>query len=134
MTALGDEELLAEMRAALEEMQSTSDRVRKQVRDAATTVRDKEQRLSVTVGGHGELSQITFHGDAYRDLAPAELAELIVKTAKTARDGAQRKAMAGTSVLAGDLNQLRGAAKSATSVDELIEGIVSMVSVSGRPS
>ncbi|MGC4807648.1 YbaB/EbfC family nucleoid-associated protein [Micromonospora sp. DT233] len=131
MEAIGDEELLAEMRSALEQVQATSDRLRQQVREAKTTVRDKDRRLSATVGGEGELTQLTFHGDAYRQLAPAELAELIVKTVAKAREAAQRKLLAGTAMLTDDLPQLHDTARRATSVDELIEGIVSAVGAAG---
>jgi DNA-binding protein YbaB len=131
MDAIGDEELLAEMRSALEQVQATSDRLRQQVREAKTTVRDKDRRLSATVGGEGELAQLTFHGDAYRQLPPAELADLIVKTVAKAREAAQRKLLAGASVLTDDLPQLHDAARRATSVDELIEGIVSAVGAAG---
>lgn len=127
MATLGDEELLAEMRSALDGVQAAAERVRRRVREQRTSVEDKDKLLTVTVGGHGELAQIAFNGDAYRRLAPAELAELIVATARTAREGAQRKAMAGTAELTGDLAGLGGPARNATSMDELIEGIVRMV-------
>lgn len=128
MTMLGDEEMLAEMRSALESVQAAAERMRERVRQAKTTVEDKEKLLSVTVGGHGELTQITFHGDAYRRLAPAELADLIVTTVRTAREGAQRKAMAGAAELTGELPQLNAAARAAGTMDELVEGLVGLVS------
>ncbi|MEU5941631.1 YbaB/EbfC family nucleoid-associated protein [Micromonospora sp. NPDC047548] len=126
--SLGDEELLAEMRSALKDVEATADRVRQRVREAKTTVEDKKKLLSVTVGGHGELTRITFNGDAYQQLAPAELADLIVTTARTAREGAQRKAMAGTAELTGDLSRLGDTARTAATMEELIEGIVGAVS------
>ncbi|WP_320065631.1 YbaB/EbfC family nucleoid-associated protein [Micromonospora sp. RTGN7] len=131
MGALGDEELLAEMRSALEQVQAESDRVARQVRETKTTVQDKERRLSVTVGGQGELLQLTFHGDGYRRLAPAELANLIVTSVEKARDDALRKLMAGTAALADDLPRLHDTARQATSIDELIEGIAGVVGAAG---
>jgi DNA-binding protein YbaB len=125
--SLGDEELLAEMRSALDLVQAASDRMRRQVQRARTTKEDRGRLLSVTVGGHGELIGLTFHGDAYRQLAPAELADLIVTTATSARDGARRAAMAGTAQLTGDLTRLSDTARTAGSVDELVEGIVGVV-------
>jgi len=127
MTASGDEELLAQLRSALDQVRSASDQARRRARQARTTAQDKERLLSVTVGGHGELAELTFHGDAYRDLAPAELADLIVKTTTSARQEAQRKAMAGVSVLGADLGRLDAAARGAGSVDELVESITSAV-------
>ncbi|MCX4472963.1 YbaB/EbfC family nucleoid-associated protein [Micromonospora sp. NBC_01655] len=128
MSMLGDEELLAEMRAALKDVEEATDRVRRRVARAQTTVEDKKKLLSVTVGGHGELTRITFNGDAYRRLAPAELADLIVTTTRTAREKAQRKTMAGTAELTRHLSGLDDAAQSAASIEELVEGIASMVS------
>jgi hypothetical protein len=124
----GDEELLAEMTVALNRVRQQSDRIRDQVRHARTTVEDRERRLSATVDGHGDLRQLVFHGDAYRDLAPAELADLIVQTVAKARDGARRKVMAGVRALNGDLAGLGDMARGAATVDELIEGIVGQVS------
>jgi hypothetical protein len=90
-------------------------------------VEDKGHVLSVTVGGHGELSELAFHGDEYRRLAPAELAHLIVATVARAREGALRKAMAGAAELTGELTRMSDRARDATSIDELVEGIVGMV-------
>ncbi|WP_432990141.1 YbaB/EbfC family nucleoid-associated protein [Dactylosporangium sp. CA-233914] len=131
MTSLGDEELLAQMRSALDRVQSAAGRVRERVRQSRTTMQDKEHLLSVTVGGHGELAELAFHGDAYRELAPAELADLIVKTTTAARQEAQRKAMAGAAVLSADLGTLGTAARGAGSVEELVESIVGAVTAAG---
>ncbi|GAA2217882.1 YbaB/EbfC family nucleoid-associated protein [Micromonospora olivasterospora] len=128
MSMLGDEELLVEMRAALDEVEAAADRVRRRVARSKTTVEDKKKLLSVTVGGQGELTRITFNGDAYRQLAPAELADLIVTTARTAREGAQRKTMAGTAELLADHAGLGDIARSATSMEELFEGVTGLAS------
>jgi DNA-binding protein YbaB len=127
----GDEELLAEMRSSLSAVQAASDQARQRAREMRTTVQDKEKILSATVGGYGELRQITFHGDAYRDLAPAELADLIVKTARRAHDDAQRLVQQNSAAVAGDLFGLGDTAQRATSIDELIEGIVGLVTSAG---
>jgi DNA-binding protein YbaB len=128
MSSIGDEELLAEMTAALNRVREQSDRLRDQVRRARTTVQDRERLLSATVDGHGELRQLVFYGDAYRDLAPAELADLIVQTVMRAKVDARRKAMAGVEALSADLPGLGDTARRATTMDELIEGIVGLVS------
>lgn len=132
MTSLGDEELLAQMRSALEQVRGASDRARQRARQSRTTAQDKERLLTVTVGGQGELVELTFNGDAYQDLAPAELADLIVKTTASARQEAQRKAMAAVTALGPDLGQLDAAARGARSVDELVESIVGAVTGAKR--
>jgi DNA-binding protein YbaB len=126
-----DEELLAEMRSSLSAIQEASDRARQRARERRTTLQDKEKLLSATVGGYGELRQITFHGDAYRDLAPAELADLIVKTVRRAHDDAQRLVQQDSVTVAGDLFGLTGTAHRASSIDELIEGIAGLASGAG---
>lgn len=131
MTALGDEELLAEMRAGLDRVHRVAERVRRQVRRARTTVEDREHLLSVTVDGHGDLCELVFRGEEYRDLPPAELADLIVRTTTGARLTARRKAMAGTGDLAADLGDIGTAARRAGSVEELVESIVGAVTAAG---
>jgi DNA-binding protein YbaB len=125
--AAGDEELLAEMRSTLEVVRAASEQARRRASEARTTVEDKERLLSATVGGHGELRELTFHGTAYRELAPAELANLIVTTVRQARDRAQQTALAGSAKLTGDLSRLSDTAHRAKSFDELIDGIVGLV-------
>ncbi|GAA2224081.1 hypothetical protein ACFY2R_28035 [Micromonospora olivasterospora] len=96
-TLLGEEELLAEMRSALAEVEAAADRVGRRVARGKAAVEDQKKLRSVTLAGHG-VTRITFNEDAYRELAPAELAELadlIATTARTAREEAQRKTMAG---------------------------------------
>ncbi|SCL24543.1 hypothetical protein [Micromonospora inyonensis] len=107
-TLLSEEELLAEMRSALADVEATADQVGRRGARGKTAVEDKKKLLSVTVGGHG-VTRITFNGDAYRELALAELAELadlIVTTARTVREEAQRKTVAGAAELMGDLSGL----------------------------
>ena len=93
---------------------------------------DRDRLLSVTVDGHGDLCELTFHGEDYVDLPPAELADLIVKTVTAARLEARRKAMAGTADLAADLTGIGTAAHRAGSVEELVESIVGAVTGAGN--
>src|SRR5262245_55906745 len=126
--ATGDEELLAELRSNLDNIQGAAQLARERARDARTTLQDKAKMLSVTVGGYGDLHQITIHGDAYRDLPPAELADLIVKTAQRARTEAQQAAMAFAPQLTGDLVKLGDRARQAKSIEDLVESVVGLVS------
>jgi DNA-binding protein YbaB len=106
--------------------------MRQRIRDSSTTVQDRERQLSVTVGGHGELTGLVFHGEVYHDLAPAELADLIVKTVASAAAKARRKAVAGAGDLMSGLGQLDAAARSAGSMEELVESVVRQVTASDR--
>jgi DNA-binding protein YbaB len=56
---------------------------------AQTTVTAKNRALTVTVDGRGDLIEIKFPTNAYRSMAPAELASLLVDTARAAREQAR---------------------------------------------
>ncbi|MDT0304708.1 YbaB/EbfC family nucleoid-associated protein [Streptomonospora wellingtoniae] len=45
----------------------------------------KNRLVAATVNGMGELIDLKFHTQAYRDMAPAELSEVILDTVKRAR-------------------------------------------------
>ena len=116
---------------ALARTQETADRVRRQTAEVKFTARDKDRLLSATVGGRGELREVTFHGDEYRELAPAELGALLVKTIEQARAGARQRAMASIGDLVADLPRLRATAQGASSFEDLLEGLVGLVTRPG---
>jgi DNA-binding protein YbaB len=60
----------------------------------STTIAPKNRSISVTVDGHGELTEVRFPSNAYRSMAPAELGRLIVETVAEARTEAKSKTMA----------------------------------------
>ncbi|WP_410586386.1 YbaB/EbfC family DNA-binding protein [Amycolatopsis sp. lyj-23] len=49
-------------------------------REGRTTVRAKDQSLSMTFDGRGELVELVFNESKYRKLAPAQLASVVVET------------------------------------------------------
>jgi hypothetical protein len=49
-------------------------------RDGRTVVRAKDQSLSMTFDGRGELVELVFNESKYRLLAPAQLASVVVET------------------------------------------------------
>ncbi|NMO55375.1 YbaB/EbfC family DNA-binding protein [Actinoplanes sp. TBRC 11911] len=59
---------------------------------AHTTVTSKNRELNVTVDGRGDLTEIKFPTNAYRSMAPAELANLLVDTVRSAREKARAEA------------------------------------------
>ena len=123
----GDDELLDQLRSRLADIESASRRARQHAREARNTAQDKEKLMTATVGGRGELQQIVFHGIAYRDLPPAELADVIVRTVARAREKAQESAMAIASELTGDMYSMGDKAKNAKSIDELVESVIGFV-------
>ena len=74
-----------------------------------------------------ELAQRGAAIDAFQIVLRPEQA-LPAGLALAAREGAQRKAMAGAAELTGELPQLNAAARAAGTMDELVEGLVGLVS------
>lgn len=64
---------------------------RQKMAEVSATVVAPRQVVSVTVGGRGELTGLKFPVDAYKNMAPAELASVILKTVQDAREKALSK-------------------------------------------
>jgi hypothetical protein len=58
--------------------------------DTTASVRAKSRQVSATVDARGRLTELKFHGQSYRTMAPAELAKLVVETVNRAHEDAQR--------------------------------------------
>ncbi|GAA3366784.1 YbaB/EbfC family nucleoid-associated protein [Saccharopolyspora gregorii] len=56
-----------------------------------TTVQAKDRSLEMTFDGGGELSELKFNGTKYRNMAPAQLAHVIVETLQQGRAQAMAK-------------------------------------------
>jgi hypothetical protein len=69
-----------EAMAALEREREKLGKLSELWRDARTTVRAKDQSLSMTFDGRGELVELVFNEGKYRSLAPAQLASVVVET------------------------------------------------------
>ncbi|TYK43071.1 YbaB/EbfC family nucleoid-associated protein [Actinomadura decatromicini] len=65
--------------------------LREEIKKARTTVSADRRVLTVTVGPLGELVSLKFNDENYRDLAPTDLADLIVRTVEKAREKAMGK-------------------------------------------
>ncbi|GAA1981824.1 YbaB/EbfC family nucleoid-associated protein [Amycolatopsis minnesotensis] len=77
--------------------------------EASTTVRAKDQSLEMKFDGRGELTDLTFNTSKYRELAPAQLASVIIETLRKGRVESQQKVseLMGTSSVPGlDLDGL----------------------------
>lgn len=59
--------------------------------EASTTVRAKDQSLEMKFDGRGELTELTFNTSKYREMAPAQLASVIVETLRKGREESQQK-------------------------------------------
>ncbi|QKV74010.1 YbaB/EbfC family DNA-binding protein [Amycolatopsis sp. Hca4] len=69
-----------EAMAALQREREKLDKLSALWRDGRTTVRAKDQSLSMTFDGRGELVEMAFNEGKYRSLAPAQLASVVVET------------------------------------------------------
>jgi len=78
--------------ARLSEIRAQAEEANQALAGASHTQVSKRKLFSVTVGLSGELQSLTFNGEAYRSLAPVELATLIVETVAAARQGAHEQA------------------------------------------
>ena len=58
---------------------------------ASASVRAKSRQVSATVDARGRLTELRFHGQAYRTMAPPELARLVLETVNRAHEKAQRE-------------------------------------------
>jgi DNA-binding protein YbaB len=79
--------------AELDQARQLAEDIRQRTSNATFTASPKNKMLTATVNGQGDLRTIVFRGEAYRSLAPAELAKLIVDTVAEARKQSLAQAM-----------------------------------------
>ncbi len=113
------------------EAQDELDRVRQladdiRARGEATTYKamPKNKMFTVTVGGRGEVRDITFRSDAYRSLAPAELGKLLVSTIEEAREKAISTAMASIGEISPTSAMPLDLLKPAATMDDLMDSLL----------
>jgi hypothetical protein len=103
MALFGDEQLEAALAALTRTDEAASRLLRRDKKVVSQQASDKNKLVTVTVTSKGELREMTFRGDAYRDLAPAELADLLVRTIEQARRAARDEAFEGVQELMRDV-------------------------------
>jgi hypothetical protein len=113
----GDDLLAAEQRK-LHAMDS-------KIAEETTTVQAKDRSFSMTFDGRGELTSMTFQGEKYRKMAPAQLANLIVETLRAGRAECMEKLsdFAGEPILPGV--DFRDLASGKVSPSELFDSLLS---------
>ncbi|GHF44847.1 DNA-binding protein YbaB [Amycolatopsis bartoniae] len=85
------DQAIEEAMADLEREKRKLQEVGKVWEEASTTVRAKDNSFAMTFDGRGELSDLTFNGNKYRTLPPAQLAHLIMETLRQGRTQAMEK-------------------------------------------
>jgi DNA-binding protein YbaB len=125
---------LGDALATLADLRESTNRLQERLAETVLSTTSRNRMVIVTTDGSGRLQKITFAGDAYRSLPPAELGSLLVDTITTALDAARDELetsmtdvlgvhSAGASVGAAgepfsDLDGLLGIAGSAVSDDD----------------
>ncbi|WP_018637225.1 YbaB/EbfC family nucleoid-associated protein [Parafrankia elaeagni] len=89
-----DDDMMETALTSLARTGEVAQRMMREGDDVTSRASDKNKMVTVTVGGHGTLKNISFRGDGYRDLPPAELADILVKTIERARQKARDRAVA----------------------------------------
>ncbi|QRP46399.1 YbaB/EbfC family nucleoid-associated protein [Amycolatopsis sp. FDAARGOS 1241] len=79
------QKMLEEALGAYQRQRQRYDDTRKQVEALTTTVTSARREVTATVSRTGELTDLSFPTPAYKRMAPAELASVIVKTVEEAR-------------------------------------------------
>ncbi len=110
--------------ARLSEIRTAADEANQQLAETSHTQVSKRKLLSVTVGLSGELQSLTFNGESYRGLAPAELATIIVETVTEARQGAQEKAAKLLDEVFPEASADFGAMNGASGLDDFMTGLL----------
>ena len=122
MSPLDDE--MNQAVAELKRIRAAADDAEKVMADTSHTLMSKRRLFSVTVDAGGNLTALTFNGEAYRSLAPAELAQLIVDTTKTAREQCMAEAAKAVHEIwpeaGADFDIMNGA----TNLDDLMNGFM----------
>ena len=101
------EKMMADYHRQLEQL---AEHQRKMQEITATTTSPRKQ-VSVTLGAQGQLLDLKFPTDAYRDMAPMELANLIAETFNAARVQVmqqQRELMMANAPMGMDLSKMFG--------------------------
>ena len=84
----------------------------RRIRELTGTATSQRRSVSVTVGAQGQLLELKFPTDAYRDMAPMELANVITETFAAARAQVtkqQQELMTANAPMGLDLSKMFGA-------------------------
>ncbi|WP_406634973.1 YbaB/EbfC family nucleoid-associated protein [Amycolatopsis sp. WGS_07] len=80
------EKMLEDAMSAYQRQRDHFAETRREVETATSTVTSARREVTATVGRTGELTELSFPTSAYKRMAPAELASVIVQTVSAARE------------------------------------------------
>ncbi|WP_020660766.1 YbaB/EbfC family nucleoid-associated protein [Amycolatopsis benzoatilytica] len=79
------EKMLEDALGAYQRQRDHYDETRREIENATSTATSARREVTATVGRTGELTELSFPTSAYKRMAPAELASVIVQTISAAR-------------------------------------------------
>jgi DNA-binding protein YbaB len=85
------ESAIGDAMAELEKQRDSLAHLTEELGQISATARSKRRQVSVTVDARGEITELIFHGQGYKNLPPADLARLIVETIQDAKQAAQEQ-------------------------------------------
>jgi hypothetical protein len=86
------EAMLDEAMATVRQRHAALTRLRADLTEVSSTATAPRRVVSLTLGARGEITALRFPTNAYKSMAPAELADVIMKTAGEARALAMARA------------------------------------------
>jgi DNA-binding protein YbaB len=94
------EAAMKEIMAEYEQARKDLTKMQDAVEGAAGSARSKNRMISATVDGRGEVTEVKFHGQNWRSMAPGELGKLVVSTITAAREAAHKQMWSSISSMA----------------------------------
>jgi DNA-binding protein YbaB len=83
------EDAVGDMLANLDRKREELARFYQSMDEMTSTVRSRRRQVSVTVDARGEILDLKFHGQTYKNLEPGDLSKLILDTIREARGEAK---------------------------------------------
>ncbi|WP_051830165.1 MULTISPECIES: YbaB/EbfC family nucleoid-associated protein [Streptomyces] len=78
-------EQIAQAMAEMQTELARAEELQKEMFELTSSVTSKDRMVTVKVGSQGQVVSMTFQTDAYREMAPAELAKVLTDTLNEAR-------------------------------------------------
>ncbi|MET9535479.1 YbaB/EbfC family nucleoid-associated protein [Streptomyces sp. NPDC006649] len=116
----GFQEQLDEMMGKLAEHRDSLLATQRELAKYTVTVQSKDRMLTVVAGAQGDVREVKFHTDAYRDMAPAELGAALVEVIGQAREQAGQKVRETVSPFQGAGAALRKSMTGGNEMDDLM--------------
>jgi DNA-binding protein YbaB len=101
--------------------------IRGNLRDVTTKTRSKDGMVTVTTGGKGEVTSITFNTQKFRKMAPAELGAVLVETIGKAREQSRDRVIAAYRSFLPETMDLENILKGKTDVNGMVDDAIRRV-------